>query len=132
MELLKNCNNLVNFLESICKLSSLKRLYVDLCTELENFPENLGSFQCLESLGVSCLNLSISCFSSIAADIIRLSKLRVRDLSHCPKLQQFPNHLPPTLRILEVHNCTCLETSSSLSHLLGFPFLKCFKSAIEV
>ena len=129
---MQNCSNLVNIPESICKLSSLKQLYVDFCTELEKFPKNLGSLQCLEALGVSGLNLSMDWFSSIAADIIQLSKLRIHDLSHCPKLVQVPD-LPPTLRVLDVHNCTCLETlSSSLSRLLGFSMLKCFKSAIEV
>ena len=86
---LENCSNLVNIPESICKLSSLKWLDVNLCTELEKFPDNLGSFQCLECLEVSGLNLSIECFTSIAADIIQLSKLRVLYLSHCPKLRSY-------------------------------------------
>ena len=128
---LENCSNLVNIPESICKLSSLKVLNVNLCTKLEKFPENLGSLQRPEDLGVSGLNLSIECFSSIAADIIQLSKLRFLNLSHCTKLQQVPD-LPPTLRVLDVHDCTCLEKLSSLSLLLGFSMLKCFKSAIKV
>ena len=128
---LNNCSNLVNIPESICKLSSLEQLSVDYCKELEKFPVNLGSLQCLEFLGVSGLNLSIECFASIAAGIIQLSKLRVLNLSHCPKLLQVPD-LPPTLRALDVHNCTCLENLSSLSHLLNFSLLKCFKSSIEV
>ena len=128
---LENCSNLVNIPESICKLSSLEVINVNLCTKLEKFPENLGSLQRLEDLGVSGLNLSIECFSSIAADIIQLSKLRFLNLSHCTKLQRVPD-LPPNLRVLDVHDCTCLENLSSLSRLLGFSMLKCFKSAIEV
>ena len=109
---LENCSNLVNIPESICKLSSLK-------------------VQHPEDLGVSGLNLSIECLSSMAADIIQLSKLRFLDLSHCTKLQRVPD-LPQTLRVLDVHDCTCLENLSSLSLLLGFSMLKCFKSTIKV
>ena len=124
---LNHCSNLVKIPESISKLSSLKELLVGFCTELERFPDNLGSLQCLEALGVSGLNLSMDCFSRIAADIIQLSKLRILHLSHCPMVGQVPD-LPPTLRFLDVHNIL----SSSLSRLLGLSMVKCFKSAIEV
>ena len=126
-----NCLNLRVLPENFCKLSSLKWLYVNFCTQLEKFPENLGSLQCLEILGVSGLNMSMDCFSSIVTDLLQLSKLRMLDLSHCPKLLRVPN-LPPTLRVLDVHDCSCLGTSSNLSRLLGFSLLKCFKSVIEV
>ena len=128
---LADCTNLVSLPESICNLSSLEILNVSFCTKLEKFPENLRSLQCLEGLHASGLNLSMGCFSSILAGIIQLSKLRVLDLSHCPGLLQVPE-LPPSLRVLDVHGCTCLETLSSPSSLLGVSLFKCFKSTIEV
>ncbi|WKA11730.1 hypothetical protein VitviT2T_029202 [Vitis vinifera] len=128
---LAECTNLVSLPESICNLSSLKILNVSFCTKLEKFPENLRSLQCLEGLHASGLNLSMDCFSSILAGIIQLSKLRVLELSHCQGLLQVPE-LPPSLRVLDVHSCTCLESLSSPSSLLGVSLFKCFKSTIEV
>ncbi|RVW33168.1 TMV resistance protein N [Vitis vinifera] len=133
---LSNCSNLVNLPESICNLRFLKNLNVNLCSKLEKFPQNLGSLQRLELLGAAgsdsnrvlgaiqsddcrmsswkALNLSINYFSSIIPiSIIQLSKLRVLDLSHCQKLLQIPE-LPPSLRILDVHACPCLETLSRI------------------
>uniref|UniRef100_F6GW25 TMV resistance protein N n=1 Tax=Vitis vinifera TaxID=29760 RepID=F6GW25_VITVI len=127
---LSDCTNLVSLPESICNLSSLKTLDVSFCTKLEKFPENLRSLQCLEDLRASGLNLSMDCFSSILAGIIQLSKLRVLQLSHCQGRRQVPE-LRPSLRYLDVHSCTCLETSSSPSSELGFSLFKCFKSMIE-
>ncbi|KAL6315390.1 hypothetical protein AAG906_000500 [Vitis piasezkii] len=127
---LAECTNLVSLPESICNLSSLKILNVSFCTKLEKFPENLRSLQCLEGLHASGLNLSMDCFSSILAGIIQLSKLRVLELSHCQGLLQVPE-LPPSLRVLDVHSCTCLESLSSPSSLLGVSLFKCFKSTIE-
>ena len=128
---LAGCTNLVNLPESMCNLSSLKMLTVSFCTKLEKFPENLRNLQCLECLLASGLNLSMDCFSSRLAGIIQLSKLRVLYLSHCQGLLQVPE-LPPSLRYLDVHSCTCLETLSSPSSQLGFSLFKCFKSMIEV
>ncbi|KAJ9676310.1 hypothetical protein PVL29_025033 [Vitis rotundifolia] len=127
---LADCANLVSLPESICNLSSLKILNVSFCTKLEKFPEKLRSLQCLEGLHASGLNLSPECFSSMMAGIIQLSKLRVLDLSHCQGLLQVPE-LPPSLRVLDVHSCTFLETLSSPSSLLGVSLFKCFKSTIE-
>ncbi|CBI17047.3 unnamed protein product, partial [Vitis vinifera] len=127
---LADCSNLVSLPEAICKLKTLKILNVSFCTKLERFPENLRSLQCLEGLYASGLNLSKDCFSSILAGIIQLSKLRVLELSHCQGLLQVPE-LPPSLRVLDVHSCTCLEVLSSPSCLLGVSLFKCFKSTIE-
>ncbi|RVW59242.1 TMV resistance protein N [Vitis vinifera] len=124
------CTNLVSLPESICNMSSLRILNVRFCTKLEKFPENLRSLQCLEGLHASGLNLTMDCFNSILAGIIQLSKLRVLELSHCKGLLQVPE-LPPSLRVLDVHSCTCLETLSSPSSLLGVSLFKCFKSTIE-
>ncbi|KAL6315336.1 hypothetical protein AAG906_000437 [Vitis piasezkii] len=123
-------DSLVSLPESICNLSSLRTLDVSFCTKLEKFPENLRSLQCLKHLYASGLNLSMDCFRSIPAGIIQLSKLRILELSHCQGLLQVPE-LPPSLRYVDVHSCTCLETLSSLSSQLGLSLFKCFKSMIE-
>ena len=128
---LARCDSLVSLPESICNLSSLRTLDVSFCTKLEKFPENLRSLQCLKHLYPSGLNLSMDCFRSILVGIIQLSKLRNLDLSHCRRVPQVPD-LPRSLRYLDVHSCTCLETLSSPSSQLGFSLFKCFKSMIEV
>ena len=126
---LSNCKKLVNLPDSIFNLRFLNYLNVSLCSKLNKFPQNLGNLQCLESLGVA--GFDSNHFSSIPASIIQLSKLRILNLSHCQKLLQIPE-LPPTLRILDVHACPYLETSSSPSGFPGFSLLKCFKSTIKV
>ena len=126
---LSNCSNLVKLPDSICNLRFLNYLNVNLCSKLDKFPLNLGNLQCLEYLGVAGFDLNH--FSSIPAGIIQLSKLRILNLSHCQELLQIPE-LPPTLRILDVHACPYLETSSNPSGFPGFSLFKCFKSAIKV
>ena len=126
---LSYCKNLVNLLDSIFNLRFLNYLNVNLCSKLDKFPLNLGNLQCLESLQVA--GFDSNHFSSIPAGIIQLSKLRILNLSHCQKLLQIPE-LPPTLRILDVHACPRLETSSSPSGFPCFSLCKCFKSAIKV
>ena len=126
---LSNCSNLVKLPDSICNLRFLNYLHVNLCSKLDKFPQNLGNLQCLESLQVA--GFDSNHFSSIPAGIIQLSKLRILNLSHCQKLLQIPE-LPPTLRILDVHACPRLETSSSPSGFPDFSLCKCFKSAIKV
>ena len=126
---LSNCSNLVKLPDSICNLRFLNYLNVNLCSKLDKFPQNLGSLQCLEYLGVA--GFDSNHFSSIPAGIIQLSKLRILNLSHCQKLMQIPE-LPPTLRILDVHACPYLETSSTPLGFPGFSLFQCFKSAIKV
>ena len=126
---LSNCSNLVKLPDSICNLRFLNYLNVNLCSKLDKFPQNLGNLQCLEYLGVA--GFDSNHFSSIPAGIIQLSKLRILNLSHCQKLLQIPE-LPPTLRILDVHACPYLETSSTPSGFPGFSLFQCFKSAIKV
>ena len=126
---LSNCSNLVNLPDSIFNLRFLNYLNVNPCSKLDKFPQNLGNLQCLEYLGVA--GFDSNRFSSIPTGIIQLSKLRILNLSHCQKLLQIPE-LPPTLRILDVHACPFLETSSSPSGFPDFSLCKCFKSAIKV
>ena len=70
-------------------------------------------------------------FSSIPAGINLLSELRVLNLNHCQKLLQIPE-LPSSLRFLDIHSCTSLETLTSPSSLVPSCLFKCFKSTIQV
>ena len=108
-------------------LSSLVNLSLSNCSLTEG--EILNHICHVSSL--QNLSLDGNHFSSIPANIIQLSKLRTLGLYHCQKLLQIPE-LPPSLRALDVHDCPCLETLSSLSSLLGFSLFKCFESTIEV
>ncbi|WKA11777.1 hypothetical protein VitviT2T_029244 [Vitis vinifera] len=125
---LRNCNLMEEGVPSdIWNLSSLVNLSLSNCSLTEG--EILNHICHVSSL--QNLSLDGNHFSSIPANIIQLSKLRTLGLYHCQKLLQIPE-LPPSLRALDVHDCPCLETLSSLSSLLGFSLFKCFESTIEV
>ena len=74
------------------------------------------------------LHLNVNHFRSIPTGINQLSMLRFLYLSHCLGLEQIAE-LPSTLRILDVHGCRLLETSSPL---LSSSLFKCFESVIQV
>ena len=125
---LRNCNLMEEgILSGFWNLSSLENLSLSNCSLTEG--EILNHICHLSSL--QNLSLDGNHFSSIPANIIQLSKLRSLHLNHCLKLLQIPE-LPPSLRVLDVHDCPCLETLSSPSSLLCFSMFECFKSAIEV
>ncbi|KAL6335796.1 hypothetical protein AAG906_039559 [Vitis piasezkii] len=129
------CSRLRSFPEILEDVENLRKLHLD-GTAIEELPASiqyLRGLQCLnlaDCTNLVSLNLSMDCFSSILAGIIQLSKLRVVELSHCQGPLQVPE-LTPSLRVLDVHSCTCLETLSSPSSLLGVSLFKCFKSTIE-
>ncbi|KAL6315391.1 hypothetical protein AAG906_000501 [Vitis piasezkii] len=124
---LRNCNLMEEGIPSdIWNLSSLVNLSLSNCSLTEG--DILNHICHISSL--KKLSLDGNHFSSIPANIIQLSKLRSLHLNHCLKLLQIPE-LPPSLRVLDVHDCPCLETLSSPSSLLGFSLFKCFESAIE-
>ena len=132
---------------SIQHLKQLKELYVGGCSRLEKFPKNLESLKdsltyldlsnsnlmdgvipndvwCLSSLEV--LNLRKNNFHHIPAAITRLRKLRYLKISHCKMLEGIPE-LPLSLRYIDAHDCTSLETLSSPSSLLWSSLLQWFK-----
>ncbi|WKA11774.1 hypothetical protein VitviT2T_029242 [Vitis vinifera] len=125
---LRICNLMEEGIPSdIWNLSSLVNLSLSNCSLTEG--EILNRICHISSL--ENLSLDGNHFSSIPANIIQLSKLRSLCLNHCLKLLQIPE-LPPSLRVLDVQDCPCLETLSSPSSLLGLSLFKCFESAIEV
>ena len=59
------------------------------------------------------LHLIENLFRSISVGINQLSMLRHLELGHCQELRQIPA-LSSSLRVLDVHECTRLETSSDI------------------
>ena len=111
-------------LSHICCLSSLEVL--DLChcnIDEGGIPSEMWHLSSLKQL-----LLRGNGFRTIPIGISQLSMLRLLDLSHCPRLLQILE-LPSSLRILDVHGCGLLETSSDL---LWSSLFKCFESLIPV
>ena len=78
------------------------------------------------SSSLEALNLRKNNFHHIPAAITQLCKLRYLDISHCKMLEGIPE-LPLTLRYIDAHDCTSLETLSSSSSLLWPSLLQWFK-----
>ena len=111
----------------ICRLNSLNVLILSYCNLIEGgIPSEI---YCLSSL--QALHLTGNHFSTIPAGINKLSELRVLHLSHCQKLLKIPE-LPSSLKSLDIHGCTSLETLSNTSSPLPSCLFKCFISAIQV
>ncbi|KAL6315397.1 hypothetical protein AAG906_000508 [Vitis piasezkii] len=140
---LNGCKNLVTLPESICNLCFLQVLDVSYCSKLHRLPQNIGRLQSLKHLyayeggipteicrlsSLQVLHLSGNLFRSIPSGVNQLSMLRLLDLGHCQELRQIPA-LPSSLRVLDVHECPRLETSSGL---LWSSLFNCFKSFIQV
>ncbi|KAL6316879.1 hypothetical protein AAG906_022891 [Vitis piasezkii] len=137
------------FPSTIQHLKQLKLLYVGGCSRLEKFPKNLEILKdSLANLDLSNSNLmdgaipndvwrlsllehlklSGNNFRHIPAGITQLRKLRYLKISHCKMLQGIPE-LPLSLKCIEAHDCTSLESLSSPSSLLWSSLLQWFKSA---
>ncbi|XP_034675715.1 disease resistance protein RPV1-like isoform X1 [Vitis riparia] len=110
-------------LSDICCLYSLKLLDLSFCSMDEGgIPTEICHLSSLQQL-----LLTENLFRSIPAGVNQLSMLRLLDLGHCQELRQIPA-LPSNLRVLDVHECPRLETSSGL---LWSSLFNCFKSLIQ-
>ncbi|XP_034675717.1 disease resistance protein RPV1-like [Vitis riparia] len=110
-------------LSDVCCLYSLEVLDLSFCYIDEGgIPTEICHLSSLQEL-----LLIGNRFRSIPAGIIQLSMLRHLNLGHCEELQQIPA-LPSSLRVLDVHKCPRLETSSGL---LWSSLFNCFKSVIQ-
>ncbi|KAJ9676311.1 hypothetical protein PVL29_025034 [Vitis rotundifolia] len=108
----------------ICCLYSLEVLDLSFCNIDEGgIPSEICHLSSLQEL-----LLMGNRFRSLPAGINQLSMLRLLSLGHCQELRQIPA-LPSSLRVLDVHGCTRLETSSGLTWSCLF---NCFKSTIQV
>ena len=134
---------------TIQHLKQLQFLFVGGCSRLEKFPKILESLKdslinldlsnrnlmdeaipndiwCLSLLEI--LNLRRNNFRHVPAATTQLRKLTRLKISHCKMLQGFPE-LPLSLKRIEAHDCTSLETLSSPSSKLWSSLLQWFKSA---
>ena len=108
-------------------LNSLNVLILSYCNLIEGgIPSEIYYLSSLQAL-----HLTGNHFSTIPAGINKLSELRVLHLSHCQKLLKIPE-LPSSLKSLDLHGCTSLETLSNTSSPLPSCLFKCFISAIQV
>nr|XP_048327867.1 disease resistance-like protein DSC1 [Ziziphus jujuba var. spinosa] len=69
------------------------------------FPEDFGCLASLEEL-----NLEANKFSSLPSSLNQLSKLRILKLWLCGSLKSVGPDLPPSLELVDVDQCTSLET----------------------
>ena len=111
-------------MSNICCLYSLQVLDLGYCKIDEGgIPNEIWRLSSLVEL-----HLNANRFRSIPTGINQLSMLRFLYLSHCLGLEQIAE-LPSSLRVLDVHGCRLLETSSPL---LSSSLFKCFESVIQV
>ncbi|XP_034674570.1 disease resistance protein RPV1-like [Vitis riparia] len=96
-------------LSDICGLYSLEVLDLSFCSIDEGgIPTEICHLSSLRQL-----LLAGNLFRSIPDGVNQLSMLRLLYLGHCRELRQIPA-LPSSLCVLDVHECTRLETSSGL------------------
>ena len=111
-------------ISDICCLYSLQVLDLGYCKIDEGgIPSEIWRLSSLVEL-----HLNANRFRSIPTGINQLSMLRFLSLSHCLGLEQIAE-LPSSLRVLDVHGCRLLETSSPL---LSSSLFKCFESVFQV
>ncbi|KAL6317044.1 hypothetical protein AAG906_026832 [Vitis piasezkii] len=114
---------------SLAGLCSLKILDAHgTCLTKGAISSDIGSLYSLEELDL-ILDLSGNHFLRVTDAISQLFKLRVLGLRHCKNLVEIPE-LPLSLRVLDAHGCTSMETSSSTSLSPWQRQLNCFKSAV--
>ncbi|KAL6315308.1 hypothetical protein AAG906_000401 [Vitis piasezkii] len=127
---LSNCKDLETLPHTIYDLEFLEDLIAHGCPKLKKFPRNLGNLKGFRSLEKLDLSYCDGMEGAIFSDIGQFYKLRELNISHCKLLQEIPE-LPSTLREIDAHDCTALETLFSPSSLLWSSFLKLLKSATQ-
>lgn len=108
----KNCKggelNMGLLLPPLSGLLSLRTLDLTDCG-IKKFPDGITKLSSIQRLYLGKNN-----FQNIPRSIIRLSKLRYLDISHCKMLESLPR-LP--FIYIDAYNCTSLEALSSLLFL---------------
>ncbi|MBA0785356.1 hypothetical protein Gotri_028281 [Gossypium trilobum] len=124
---LNNCENLACLPNNFYKLKSLKFLYLYGCSNLVTWPDNLffaiGGASLIEMQrdphGLSSLenlDLTGSNLENLPTSIKQLPRLKQLILRKCKRLKSL-RKLPPSLKLLDAHECTSLEEVSSIKKL---------------
>lgn len=111
---LSNCKDLETLRHTIYDLEFLEDLIAHGCPKLKKFPRNLGNLKGFRSLEKLDLSYCDGMEGAIFSDIGQFYKRRELNISHCKLLQEIPE-LPSTLREIDAHDCTALETLFSPS-----------------
>ena len=127
---LSNCKDLETLPHTIYDLEFLEDLIAHGCPKLKKLPRNLGNLKGLRSLEKLDLSYCDGMEGAIFSDIGQFYKPRELNIIRCKLLQEIPE-LPSTLREIDAHDCTALETLFSPSSLLWSSFLKLLKSATQ-
>lgn len=127
---LSNCKDLETLPHTIYDLEFLEDLIAHGCPKLKKFPRNLGNLKGLRSLEKLDLSYCDGMEGAIFSDIGQFFKPRELNIIHCKLLHEIPE-LPSTLREIDAHDCTALETLFSPSSPLWSSLLKLLKSATQ-
>ncbi|KAJ9671298.1 hypothetical protein PVL29_027333 [Vitis rotundifolia] len=104
---LVECENLRSLPSNICRLKSLKYLFLRGCSNLETFPEIKEEMECLEKL-----DLSGTCIKELPSSIEYLNHLTSLRLVECKSLRSLPSNICrlKSLKSLSLKGCPNLET----------------------
>ncbi|XP_042497572.1 uncharacterized protein LOC122076324 [Macadamia integrifolia] len=123
-------NKFNNLPSSISQLHQLQLLSLNDCARLQSLPDLPSSLKILCAKGTSMeslpnleelpllkkLELGNNNFCSLPSSISRLSQLRMLDLENCTRLQSLPE-LPSSLGYLLASGCTSMERIPNLGNL---------------
>ncbi|MED6186019.1 hypothetical protein PIB30_062686 [Stylosanthes scabra] len=107
--------DMVGLPDGICKIPSLKKLFVTNCHKLSALPKEIGNLRSLEILRLnSCTDLQ-----GLPGFIGRLTNLRVLDISNCISLPNLPEEIGnlSSLRNLYMTSCANCELPSLVANL---------------
>ncbi|RYQ81406.1 hypothetical protein Ahy_Scaffold1g107330 isoform B [Arachis hypogaea] len=98
----------------LSSLSSLQKLEIILCNELESFSENVLQGLCsLQSLKIhSCKKLR-----SLSEGVGHLTRLESLDIMICPKLVTLPSSMNKLVSLRRVYICSCDTLPEGLQHV---------------
>lgn len=104
---LHDCRKLKSVSTSICKLKSLETIFLDGCSNLEEFPEILETMESLSFIDMS--GAAIKKLPESIENLIGLSELR---LDNCQDIEFLPNTLCNLSRLVSMvlDNCSKLQT----------------------
>ncbi|KAL5739651.1 hypothetical protein ACOSQ2_028831 [Xanthoceras sorbifolium] len=114
---LRKCSRLKSLSNSICKLKSLKYLYLSDCSELDKLPDDLGTLEFLVELEAKG-----TAIGELPSSIIHLNHLYTLSFEGCKGQERVGLLLPPSLGLnhltyLNLTDCGITEIPNSLGCL---------------